>query len=81
VRRARILAERIAPDRPDEGDVRPEPRGRDRRVGSLAAVMPLVVAADHGLTGAGEPFDGNDQVDVDGPDDDDPAGHDAATTP
>ena len=50
-------------------------------VGALAAVMPLVAAADDGLPGPGEPLDRDDQVDVDGPDDDDPAGHDRATTP
>ena len=80
-RRARVLAERVAPDRADERDVRPEPGGRDGRVGALAAVVPLVAAADDGLAGAGQPLDGDDQVDVDGPDDDDPAGHDRPTTP
>ena len=72
---------RRAPTAPMNETSAPSRAAATAALAALAAVVPLVAAADDGLAGAGQPLDGDDQVDVDGPDDDDPAGHDRPTTP
>ena len=50
-RRARLGPERVVADRADEERRRAEPRGRDRLVAALAAVMSREPAADDRLAG------------------------------
>ena len=76
-RRPRRLPERVASDRADERDRRAETSRRDSLVRALAAVVLLEGAVADGLAGRRKTLDPGDKVDVDGPDDDDPAGHGA----
>ena len=69
----------VVAHRADERHERAEPRGRDRLVAALAAVMPGDVAAGHGLARAGQAGRDHDEVDVDGADDDDAAGRHVRT--
>ena len=67
--------ERVVADGRDEERGPAETRGRDRLVAAFAALMALERAAGHGLAGRRQPLPADDEVDIDGADDDDPAAH------
>ena len=74
-RRNGALAMGIVPHGPNDAHPRPDARRRNRLVGSLPAVVRAELAAQHGLTGEGEPIGDDNQVDVEGGDDDDVCAH------
>ena len=63
----------VVPDRADERCRRPEPGRGDRLVPAFPAMVLRETTADDGLTGRRQRAAGDDQVDVDRPDDDSPA--------
>ena len=69
------VAALVRADRADHRDRCTEPRGRGRRVRALAALVLLEVRAEHRLAGRRKPIDGDDEVVVDGADDEQPAAH------
>ena len=64
----------VVADRAHERDVRTGARRGHRLVGALPAGVTGVAAAGHRLARAGQPGGGDDQVDVDGADDEDASG-------
>ena len=67
-------AELVVAERRDEHDRHAEPRRGDGLVAALAAVEPLERPAQDRLAGLRQPLRLDDEVDVDRPDDEDPAG-------
>jgi len=72
---SRLPPEGVIPDGPDEHDRRTEAGRRDRLVAALAAMVPRERPAGDRLARPRKPLDGDDQVDVDRSDDDDPTAH------
>jgi hypothetical protein len=72
--RERRLGQPVVADGGDEADVGAEPSRGHRRVAALSAAIALEAAAQHRFAPPRQPLGGDDQVDVDRPDDD----HDGA---
>ena len=71
----RQRCEAILADRPDHVHEGPGPAGGDGLVGALAAGLHGEAAGQPGLAGPGERIHGEDEVQVDGPEDDDLSRH------
>src|SRR5882724_11996073 len=73
----RQVGKAVTADAPDHAHLAAGARRSQRLIGALAAGYQRVVRAEHGLARTREPLHGNDQIDVDGAEDDD---HDSCSS-